>query len=183
MEDPRGGRPVERADVAPNPRDLGPGTGRPVPRADRRNRLWDAIGGLLADPDPEVRAQTAKVVGEATEAKAFDRLIALLADASPRVRFFAAIAVGKLGRSEAIGPLLAMIRANGDNDPYLRHAGVMGLVGSGKTEAWSQAAHDESPAVRMAILLAMRRREDPADRSLLDRCRPADCARGRAGDQ
>ncbi len=130
-------------------------------RADRPDTLWDAIGGLLADPDPEVRAQTAKVVGEATEAKALDRFIALLADSSPRVRFFAAAALGKLGRSEAVGPLLRMIRANGDNDPYLRHAGVMGLFGSGKTEAWSQAARDESPQARMAILLAMRRREDP----------------------
>ena len=54
-----------------------------------------------------------------------------------------------------------MIRGNDDNDPYLRHAGVVGLVGSGKTEAWSRAARDESPKVRMAILLAMRRREDP----------------------
>ncbi len=119
------------------------------------------MGGLLADPDPEVRAQTAKVVGDAVLVQGLGRLIALLEDTSPRVRFFAAAALGKLGRSEAIGPLLRMIRGNDGNDPYLRHAGVVGLVGSGKTEAWGQAARDESPKVRMAILLAMRRREDP----------------------
>jgi quinoprotein glucose dehydrogenase len=129
--------------------------------ASRPNMLWDTLGGLFADPDPEVRAQTAKLVGEATEAKALDGLIALLEDSSPRVRFFAAAALGKLGRSEAIGPLLRMIRANNGKDPYLRYAGVMGLVGSGKTDAWGLTARDESPQARMAILLAMRRREDP----------------------
>ncbi|HEX3447896.1 MAG TPA: PVC-type heme-binding CxxCH protein [Isosphaeraceae bacterium] len=130
-------------------------------RAGRSDALWDAIGGLLADPDPEVRAQTAKLVGDAALTKSLNRLIALLEDSSPRVRFFAAAALGRLGRSEAVEPLLRMVRANGGNDPYLRHAGVIGLVGSGKTEAWSQAARDQSPQARMAILLAMRRREDP----------------------
>ena len=56
--------------------------------------------------EPEVRAQAAKVLGEANEPKAFAGLISLVTDASPRVRLLAAIAVGKLGRSEAIGPLL-----------------------------------------------------------------------------
>jgi quinoprotein glucose dehydrogenase len=130
-------------------------------RASRPDALWDALGGLLADPDPEVRAQTAKAVGDAQVAKGLEKLIALLEDTSPRVRFFAATALGKLGRSEATGPLLRMIRGNSDDDPYLRHAGVIGLLGSGKTEAWNQAARDESPKARMAILLAMRRREDP----------------------
>ena len=54
-----------------------------------------------------------------------------------------------------------MLRANADKDPYLRHAGVMGLVGSGRRAAWKQAAHDQSPAVRMGVLLALRRLGDP----------------------
>ncbi|HEY1784493.1 MAG TPA: glucose dehydrogenase, partial [Pirellulales bacterium] len=37
----------------------------------------------------------------------------------------------------------------------------MGLVGSGKSDAWLKAIHDESPAARMGVLLALRRREDP----------------------
>ena len=112
---------------------------------------------MLADADPEIRAQAAKVLGEAKESNAFAGLIRLLTDASPRVRLLAAIAVGKLGRSEAIGPLLAMLRANGDQDPYLRHAGVMGLVGSGNIADWRRAADDPSAAVRMGVLLALRR--------------------------
>ena len=58
------------------------------------------------------------------------------------MRFFAAIALGKLGRPQAIEPLLALLRATGETDPYLRHAGVMGLAGSGKTAAWMKAIHD-----------------------------------------
>jgi quinoprotein glucose dehydrogenase len=130
-------------------------------RIGRDDDLWSAVAPLLADPDPELRAQAAKVVGESRVANAFNGLVGLLDDASPRVRFFAAIALGKLGRSEAVGPLLRMLRVSADSDPYLRHAGVMGLVRAGKTAAWSQAARDEPPAARMGILLAMRRLEDP----------------------
>jgi len=92
------------------------------------------------------------VADRVATSKAFDRLIDLLADSSPRVRFFAAISLGKLGRPEAVGPLLAMLRASADRDPYLRHAGVMGLAGSRNPSAWKQAAGDRSAAVRMAIL-------------------------------
>ncbi len=93
--------------------------------------------------------------------EAFAGLTKLLTDPQPRIRFFAAIALGKLGRPQAVEPLLAMLRENNDKDAYLRHAAVMGLVGSGKTAAWMKAIHDPSSAARMGILLAMRREGDP----------------------
>ncbi|MGO9920581.1 MAG: PVC-type heme-binding CxxCH protein [Isosphaeraceae bacterium] len=130
--------------------------------------VWETIGTLVADADPEIRAQTAKIFGEAKEPKAFDSLIGLLADSSPRVRFFAAISLGKLGRPDAVGPLLSMLRGNADGDPYLRHAGVMGLAGSGNPAAWKQAAHDPSVAVRMGVLLTLRRSADPETAGFLD---------------
>jgi quinoprotein glucose dehydrogenase len=121
---------------------------------------WGLLGPLLEDPEAEVRAQAAKVLGEMREAKAREGLLGRLADPSPRVRLYAAMALGKLGRAEATGPLLEMLRANGDKDPYLRHAAVMGLVGSGDVAALKQAASDGSPAVRMGVLLALRRLTD-----------------------
>ncbi len=124
--------------------------------------LWPALEPLLADQDFEIRAQAARVLGEAREPAALAGLITLLVDTEPRVRFFAAIALGKIGRGEALQPLLAMLRANADQDPYLRHAGVMGLVGLKDRNSLRHAFRDPSPAVRMGVLLALRRYEDPA---------------------
>jgi quinoprotein glucose dehydrogenase len=137
-------------------------------RGGSRRSLWPSLGPLLDDADPEVRAQTAKVLGEAREPEAFSGLIKLLTDKSPRVQFFAAISLGKLGRPQAVEPLLGFLRANNDIDSYLRHAGVMGLAGSGKTTAWMRAIRDYSTAARMGVLLALRRERDPEIARFLD---------------
>ncbi|HKI72238.1 MAG TPA: PVC-type heme-binding CxxCH protein [Verrucomicrobiae bacterium] len=112
---------------------------------------------LLDDSDAEVRTQAAKVLGDRRYVKAYDGLIKLLSDASPRTRFFAAMSLGKLGRREALPAIYAMLRENADQDPYLRHAGVMALTWIGDTDALLAAAKASSSAVRMAALLAMRR--------------------------
>src|ERR1051325_1266869 len=117
----------------------------------------DLLVELFADADDEVRAQAARVLGERRYLKAYDGLIKLLHDPSPRARFFAAISLGKLGRHEALPSLFAMLRANADKDPYLRHAGVMALTRIADTDALFAAARDNSPAVRMGALLALRR--------------------------
>jgi quinoprotein glucose dehydrogenase len=116
---------------------------------------------LLEDSDAEVRAQTAKVLGEARLATAFAGLTNLLTDANLRVRFFAAQSLGKLGGVKAVGPLLAMLQANADRDVFLRHAGVMGLLGTADKSNLVLAAADDSRSVRMAALLVMRRRQLP----------------------
>src|SRR5437016_2597745 len=51
--------------------------------------------------------------------------------------------------------------ANNDADPFLRHAGVMALVGIGDKDAITRAAADASTSVRLAALLAMRRLNMP----------------------
>src|SRR5256886_6446851 len=112
---------------------------------------------LLDDSDAEVRAQAAKVLGDRRYVNAYDGLIKLLSDASPRTRFFAAMSLGKLGRREALPAIYAMLRENADQDPYLRHAGVMALTWIGDTDALLAAAKASSSAVRLAALLAMRR--------------------------
>lgn len=138
------------------------------------------LNRLLDDPDAEIRAQSAKVLGNA-QLGDVNALARLLGDDSARVRFHAAIALGKFGRRETLAPVLAMLRANGDQDVYLRHAGVMALTGilrhanvdpaatpaiqdvspeSVKVEkAFIAAMNEKSDAVRMATLLALRRIE------------------------
>lgn len=122
---------------------------------------------LLRDGDAEVRTQACRVIGEARVKEALDPLVELLKDAQPRVRMYAALALGKIGRKEALAPLLAMFRENRDIDGFLRHAGVMGLVGSGDVEGLLSAARDSSSSVRMAVLLALRRLQREETKSFL----------------
>ncbi len=137
---------------------------------------------LLADSDPEVRAQAAKVLGEIRALEAFAGLVNLLTDPSDRVKFLAAVALGRLGRPQAVEPLLSMLRASGDKDPYLRHAGVIGLASSGKTAAWARGIHDESPAVRMGVLLARAALARSGGRRFSDRSRRTSGSGSGSGD-
>ncbi len=125
---------------------------------------------LLAAPDSEIRAQTAKILGERRSATDTPALIAALEDKHPRVRFFAAQSLGKLKHSAAMSPelveratpaLLDALRTNNNRDHYLRHALVMGLAGANDIAALSAAASDKSPAIRLGALLALRRLHRP----------------------
>lgn len=127
----------------------------------RHPEAYRSVLPLLRDRDAEIRAQSAKVLGDGRVAGAYDPFIRALQDASNRVRFFAAQGLAKLKRAEATSALLALIRENADRDLYLRHAGVMGLVGSGNLPALVAAADDASPSVRLAVLLAFRRMQRP----------------------
>lgn len=121
------------------------------------NGATEPLLGMLKDDDAEIRSQAAKVLGDLRTPQAFAGLMSLLNDPEPRPRFFAATALGRLGRAEAIPALLNLARAN--KDVYIRHAVVMGLIGSGDVNALLKAAGDQSSNVRMAILLALRRME------------------------
>lgn len=112
---------------------------------------------LLADKDPEVRCQAAKVASEARRVAAVDAAAAMLKDDNARVRLFGAEALGRLGMQNAVPSLLGLLRDNDDQDPFLRHAAVLGLSRCAGIEALSTAAADPSPAVRMGVLLALRR--------------------------
>ena len=128
----------------------------------------DPLIGLLKDQDTEVRAQTAKTIGDTRNLPAAKPLIALLDDASPRVRSLAAIAVGKLGLKEAIAPLLKVLRDNANKDPFLRHSAVLGLAGSAGSTELLAAAKDTTISERLGLLLALRRQSSPDVAKFLD---------------
>jgi quinoprotein glucose dehydrogenase len=117
-----------------------------------------ALRPLLQSTDEEVRAQTAKLLGDRNDQASVDALVSiLLGDVSARVKFFAAQSLGKLKSATATSALLAAIRGNNDSDAYLRHALVMGLVGCATPAQLTVLKTDESRAARLAAVLALRR--------------------------
>ena len=120
-----------------------------------------ALHPLLQSADDEVRAQASKLLGDHHDAGMTDALVAALGDSSARVKFFAAQSLGKLRAAAATPALFAAVRANQDADAYLRHAFVMGLVGCATPLQLAGTAKDDSRAVRLAAVLALRRLTSP----------------------
>ncbi|HTN76433.1 MAG TPA: PVC-type heme-binding CxxCH protein [Pirellulaceae bacterium] len=141
-------------------------------RGDAEKQLAVAME-LLADSDLEVRAQAAKVLGENKVTAAATELTKLLKDDNARVQQFAAISLGKLANAPAIPSVLAMLAANDNNDPILRHGGIMALTGAGDASSLLEAAKHESPAARLAVVVAMRKRGLPEVAALLNDADPA----------
>ncbi|MDQ2078223.1 HEAT repeat domain-containing protein [Marinimicrobium sp. ABcell2] len=116
---------------------------------------------LLGDLDAEVRAQAAKVLGDARYEGAHFELTSLLADPDARPQFFAAQALGRIGAKESVEPLIAMLEANNDEDIYLRQAGAIALSRIGDAKAMAALADHESEAVRTAAVVALLRMQSP----------------------
>ena len=146
-------------------------------KVDRKLAL-DPLRALVKDADAEVRAQAIKVLGDHKAVDQFDVFIAALKDESSRVKFFAAQSLSKIGEPKYIPAILEALRTNNNQDAYLRHALVSALVRCGHSleriakdtfgvyatrpgEVLATAARDESPAVRLGVLLAFRRAGSP----------------------
>ena len=128
----------------------------------RRNwRALDALEGLFAVDDAEVRAQVAKVAGDARHAEFRGALLQGLRDPAPRVRFFCAQALGRIGDADDVVPLLDLLRKNADRDALIRHAAVHALERIGVTDGLLAGSEDASPSVRLGVLLALRRLASP----------------------
>ena len=145
-----------------------------APRLARLHALWglgqiarrdatrfDAIALQTADPDNEVRAQAAKLLGDSRDRARVSVLLPLLRDTEPRVQFFAAQSLGKLSDASAAEPLLSLLRMNADRDPLVRHAAVVALAACAEPPVLLRASSDPSTSVRLGVLLALRRRHDP----------------------
>ena len=123
---------------------------------------------LLADTDPEVRAQAAKILGDVNATAAQGALVKSLTDAEPRVQFFAAQSLGKLKDAKSTPALLALLKTNDNKDAYLRFAASHALSLIGKNAALDAAAKDASPAVRLGVVLAYRELKDATLGGFLD---------------
>jgi quinoprotein glucose dehydrogenase len=129
----------------------------------RRGPVETPLIALLGDKNPEIRAQALRVLADSKIDTAAVPLASLLADESPRVRFFAAILAGKHKMAGGFVPVCEMLAENNNRDAYLRHAGVFAFqhIAASPAILSALATTHDSPAVRLAAAVALRRMNDP----------------------
>ncbi|MCH2207994.1 MAG: HEAT repeat domain-containing protein [Lentisphaerales bacterium] len=115
---------------------------------------------LLDDKNDQVRIQVARVLGDNRIQAAEQKLIAALSDKHPRVAMYAGIGLGRLQSSKSIAALMSAIKKNNDQDLFLRHGLIMGLSGAKDKSKVTAYAKDQSSAVRLAVLLTLRKSKD-----------------------
>lgn len=117
----------------------------------------------LSNRDPEIIAQALSVLGDLKKRDSVNHWTItagkLLEHESPRIRYHAAIALGKQKATHAFNEIVKLLAENGDTDPYLRHAGIMGLVGCGSVEQLVGLKDHNSVDVRLAAVVALRKLE------------------------
>ena len=118
-----------------------------------------ALVPFLKDADVEIIAQATKMIGDIKFKGASADLITLVSHESPRVRFFATEALGRTADANGIDAILAMLKANNDEDTYLRMAGMIALGRIGKAEPMLALKGSDSKAVRTVAVVALRRME------------------------
>lgn len=126
------------------------------------------LQGFLQDADPEIRAQAAKIIGDIRYAPAAEALIPLVNHEAPRVRFYATEALGRMAFEPAIPGIIEMLEKNNDEDVYLRHVGALALSRIGKAQPVLALAGNQSRALRIAAVVALRRMKDPGIRVFLN---------------
>ena len=125
-------------------------------------RVVAPLQELVWDEDPEIRTQAIRVLGDAAYSPASEDIQSMLFDEMPRVIFESAIALGKMDDGDSFDAIVEMISSNDNEDPWLRHAGVMGLQLIDDRPRLLELLADPQPQVRLAAVLALRRLHDPS---------------------
>ena len=151
-----------------------------IARQGRTSALLDSLATFLEAGDADVRAQAAKVLGDAYAALDLEgdsvkagrpegaQLISQLEDENARARLYAAEALGKLEARSAFDPLVALLETTGERDPHLRHAATLALARIGDADALADLADHPSTDVRVGAVVALRRMQHPDVARFLD---------------
>ncbi|MFN0244033.1 MAG: PVC-type heme-binding CxxCH protein [Planctomycetota bacterium] len=132
-------------------------------KSGRRLISYDVFKKLFHDPESEIRAQTARIVGESRSGSLSQLTREALRDAKPRVRMHAALAIGSFGRrvEYAWSGLTELLADTGDSDPVLRHAAIYALSKSAPDTLLADLSRHKSPHVRIGAAVALRRQVSP----------------------
>ena len=157
---------------------------KPIPRLHAVWTLWEiarrtpseevsqALRNVAESDHEELRAQACRVLGDLRDASARETLRSAVQFGSPREQYFAAIGLGRLPRetydSRSLNDLAVMLANSDDEDPVVRHAAVMGMVGCGTPDAIAEYRAHDSPSVRLGAALALRRHHSASVAKFLD---------------
>jgi len=138
--------------------------------AQKDPKILSSLKGLLQDKEMEIRANTARVLGNHGEhSQAYrSELIAALKDSSLRVSGLAAIALANAKESNAVQPAIALLEENADKDVVVRHSGIMVLAKAAKASELAALKSHKSNSVRRAAVVALRRQKAPEISAFFD---------------
>lgn len=115
------------------------------------------LGEFLGDPDGEIRAQAARLVGDVRAAALMPKVMPLLMDTAPRARYFAAEAVARTAYKPGGPAIVDMLVDQDGADMYIQHVAQIALASIGDAKALEALASHQSKAVRSAAVIALGR--------------------------
>ncbi|MEL6923923.1 MAG: PVC-type heme-binding CxxCH protein, partial [Bacteroidota bacterium] len=122
----------------------------------------NAIVDMLQSDHEHLRAQAAKVLGDARYADAAEALLQVLQqDASVKAKFHAVEALGKLGEKKAFQPMVDLLAAVGETDPHFRHAITYALSQLDCATELASLHQHPSVDVRVGATVALRHMASP----------------------
>lgn len=134
----------------------------PLPSKAARESAEATLAVLLESADEETRVQALRALMDASSPDAQSLPLGpLFGDASPRVLYSATVLAAKRDLIGYFGEICDMLAARGGKDPWLRHAGILALEAFGKNPNLLPSLRlHESETVRLAAVVALRRRQD-----------------------
>jgi putative membrane-bound dehydrogenase-like protein len=116
---------------------------------------------LLSDADAQIRAQTAKVIGEARYKPALVPIKKLMFDRNPLVQSRAIEAIGKIGSKSELPYLVQLLAGIKEEDPHLRHTLIFAMSRIHAEREIIQLSDHPSVFVRVAGVVALRILKSP----------------------
>jgi putative heme-binding domain-containing protein len=123
---------------------------------------------LLADPIAQVRAQTAKILGEASYTPSIISLRKLIFDKDAQVQARAIEALGKVGTKKELPLLVKLLAETKENDPHLRHTIIYALSKIKAEKEIIQLFNHPSEYVRIGGVVALRMLKSPGITAFLN---------------
>ncbi len=123
--------------------------------------LGEVLLSFLNDHNGEIRAQSAKLLGDIRYEPALKKLISQTTDTSARAVFFAVEALGKIGKTQGFEAIVNVLDSVKDSDIHLRYATFIALGRIGDALALANLAEHPSSDVRLGAVVALRRIQSP----------------------